>query len=314
MQNRTLACWPAAALFLAAGCGVAGFDSFAGPQRFKQEFHYSYDLAPGGRLSLDNFNGGVEIIGWEKNAVDISGVKYASTEDLLKQVQVEINALPEEIRVRTIHPSGRRGGSGARYVLRVPHRTLLDRIQTTNGSIRAESVQGGARLTTTNGSVHALKLRGELDIQTTNGAIEATGQEGAARLHTTNGAVNVDGLRGALDASTTNGRIRARILTIQAGQRLRALTSNGSIELTVESFKDNDVRASTSNGSITLRLPAGLNARLRAATTNSNITTGFDVQAHGGTLTKKRLDAQVGAGGPLIELTTTNGSIKILKL
>ncbi len=314
MQNRTLACWPAAALFLAAGCGIEGFDIFADQQRFKQDFHYSYDLAPGGRLSLDNFNGGVEIIGWEKNAVDISGVKYASTEDLLKQVQVEISAQPKEIRIRTIHPSGRRNGFGARYVLRVPHHTLLDRIQTTNGSIRAESVEGGARLLTTNGSVHALKLRGELDIQTTNGAIEAIGQEGPATLHTTNGAVSVDGLRGALDASTTNGRIRARVLTIEAGKRLRASTSNGSIELTVETLKDNDVRASTSNGSITLRLPAALNAHLRAVTTNSSVTTDFDVQDHGRARTKKRLDAQVGAGGPLIDLTTTNGSIKILKL
>ncbi|MCE5307486.1 MAG: DUF4097 family beta strand repeat-containing protein [Acidobacteriales bacterium] len=314
MSNSILTSFLPATMLVLAGCGIEELDGFASSQRFKEDFHYTYNLSPGGRISVDNTNGSVEVIGWEKDSVDVSGTKYASTESLLKDLKVDIAASPTEVRIRTLHPSGRRGGFGAKYVLRVPQKAILDHIESTNGSLRAESVEGPARLHTTNGSVRVLKLRGEIDAQTSNGSIEATDTEGAATAHTTNGSVTVDGLRGSLDAGTTNGRIRARIVQTDPGKILRASTTNGAIELTMESFKDNDVRASTTNGSITVRLPSSLNARLRAGTTNSSVTTDFDVTIKGGTQSKKRLDGNVGSGGPLIDLSSTNGTIKILKL
>jgi DUF4097 and DUF4098 domain-containing protein YvlB len=315
MRNRILAsCLPAAALLLLAGCNIEGLEGLGNSRRFQQDFHHTYELKAGGRLSIENFNGGIEILGWEKDSVEISGTKYASTEAVLKEIQVDISASPTEIRIRTVHPTPRRGNLGAKYVLRVPHKTILDRIGSSNGGIRAEGVEGAARLHTTNGSVRVSKMRGELDIQTSNGSIDATGAEGAATLRTTNGAVNVEGLRGSLEVSTSNGRIRARIAQTDPGKPLRASTTNGSIDLTVESLQDNDVRASTSNGSITVRLPSPLNARLRASTSNSSVSTDFDVLVKGGVQSKTRLDGSVGNGGPLIDLSSTNGSVKLLKL
>lgn len=315
MRNRFLTSFlPVAAILLLTGCNIDGLEGLGSSRRFQEDFHHAYDLKAGGRLSVENFNGGIEILGWEKDSVEISGTKYASTEAVLKEIKVEIAASPTEIRIRTLHPVGRRGNWGAKYVLRVPHKTTLDRIGTSNGSIRAESVESGARLHTTNGSVRVLKVRGELDVQTSNGSIDATDTEGAATLRTTNGAVTVDGLRGALEVSTTNGRIHAQITQTDPDKILRASTTNGSIDLAVESFKDNDVRASTSNGSITVRLPSPLNARLRASTSNSSVSTDFDVSLKGGVRSKTRLDGSVGNGGSLIDLTSTNGSVKLLKL
>jgi DUF4097 and DUF4098 domain-containing protein YvlB len=308
-------------MLLLTGCNIDGLEGIGNSHRFQEDFHHTYNLQADGRLSIENLNGGIEILGWEKDSVEISGTKYASTEELLKEIKVDITASPTEIRIRTLHPTSQGGiltglgrSFGAKYVLRVPHKTILDRIDTSNGSIRAESVESGARLHTTNGSVRVSKVRGELDVQTSNGSIDATDSEGAATLRTTNGAVNVNGLRGALEVSTSNGRIRARIAQTDSGKMLRASTTNGSIDLTVESFKDNDIRASTSNGSITVRLPSPLNARLRASTSNSSVSTDFDVLVKGGVKSKTRLDGNVGSGGPLIDLSSTNGSVKLLKL
>lgn len=313
MRNRLPTYFLPAALLLLSGCGIEGLEGFGNSQKFQQDFHHTYNLTPGGRLSIENTNGSIEIIGWEKNSVDISGTKYAATEELMNEIKVDIAASPSEIRVRTVPPTGRRGNLGARYMIRVPFRTVLDRIESSNGSVRAENVEGPARLHTSNGSVKAFKLRGELEVVTSNGSVEATDTEGNANVRTSNGSVTVENLRGTLEASTSNGRIRARVAQVEPGKPLRASTSNGSIELTLDSFKDNDVRASTSNGSITVRLPASLNARLRAGTSNSTVTSDFDVLVKGGTHSKTRLDGNVGNGGALIDLTSTNGSIKILK-
>jgi hypothetical protein len=73
-----------------------------------------------------------------------------------------------------------------------------------------------------------------------------------------------------------------------------------------------DVRVSTKNGGITLRLPESTNARVVARTSNSSITTDFEITAHG-EISKNRLDGVIGAGGPLIDLSTSNGGIRLLR-
>jgi hypothetical protein len=75
-----------------------------------------------------------------------------------------------------------------------------------------------------------------------------------------------------------------------------------------------EVHADTSNSSITVRLPSSAGATVRAHTTNSSIDTDFDVSVHGGMISKHRLEGTIGSGGPLLDLGTSNGSIKILRL
>ena len=73
------------------------------------------------------------------------------------------------------------------------------------------------------------------------------------------------------------------------------------------------VHASTSNSSITVRMPSSANATLRAHTSNSSIHSDFDVNVHSGMISKHRLEGNIGSGGPLLDLGTSNGGIKILR-
>ena len=93
---------------------------------------------------------------------------------------------------------------------------------------------------------------------------------------------------------------------------VRLESSNGHIELTMDSARD--VHASTSNSSITVRMPASVNADLNAHTSNSSITSDFDVNVHGGTISKRRMEGRIGNGGPMLDLGTSNGSIKLLRM
>ena len=54
--------------------------------KFKQDFHMSYPLKPGGRVSVESFNGSVEVLAWDRDEVDISGTKYASTQERLDRI------------------------------------------------------------------------------------------------------------------------------------------------------------------------------------------------------------------------------------
>ncbi|MBI3679743.1 MAG: DUF4097 family beta strand repeat protein [Acidobacteria bacterium] len=300
----------AAQLMLVSGCD---FDAFDDGARHKEDFHYSHPLKQGGRVELENFNGSVEITGWDQETVEINGAKYAATQELLNQLKIDISTAPDSIRIRSVRPSERRGNLGVKYILSVPRKVVLERVVSSNGSVRVQQVEGNARLKTSNGSVRAGQLKGDIDVTTSNGAVELNEFTGAAVLHTSNGSIRADGVRGHFEATTSNGGIDARVIESTGGRPIKAESSNGKINLTIESFKSSDVYASTSNSSITVKLPAGANARVKASTSNSSITSDFDLSVRG-TISKTRLEGTIGAGGPMLDLSTSNGSIHIVKM
>ena len=185
---------PAALVLGMTGC--IDFADFGESDRYKEDFHYSYPLASGGTVSLENANGSVEISGWDQNTVEINGTKYARSKSLLDEVKINTDASGGSVRIRTVRPEDNHGGSGARYTIHVPHKVLLDTIATTNGSIRVQDVDGNARLKSTNGAIRTQKVHGEIDANTSNGAVEAEDLDGNANLHTTNGSIKVAATHG----------------------------------------------------------------------------------------------------------------------
>ncbi len=317
---RTLWYTPALATGLLALAGCHEWGDWGPSDRFREDFHYSYTLNPGGTLSIDNFNGAVEISGWDQNTVEVNGTKYASSKEYLDDVKIDVSDTPGVIRIRTIRPSMSSGGYGARYTIRVPKRVMLDEINTSNGLIRVDGIDGTARLRTSNGPVRIERLKGDLNARTSNGGIYLRDYDGNARLQTSNGSIEAEASRGSFEAETSNGKIEATLNDPAANWPVKLHTSNGHIELNIKGAKVPDVRADSSNSSIVVRLPASANARVRASTSrHSSITSDFDTLMSLANDDDRRhrhsdVEGTIGNGGPLIDLSTRNGSIKILKL
>lgn len=273
-------------LFL-AGCADWNFGD-----SYREDFHFSYAVDPGARVEVENSNGGIEIDGWDQNTVEIEGTKYANTQERLNECRIDVTHSSSLITVRTARPPDGWGSCGARYIIRVPRRVDLSRIVSSNGAISVDGIEGGANL------------------KTSNGSIQVSGIAGDASLQTTNGSIHADLDKGGFEAVTTNGSITARVAGADSSP-VRLHSSNGHIELTMEAPRE--VRAETSNSSITVRMPASAGASIHARTSNSSISSDFDVTAHG-ILSKHRLEGTIGAGGPLLDLETSNGAIRIVRL
>jgi hypothetical protein len=292
---------------LLSSCEFDGMQS----DRFREDFHMSYKLEPGQRVSVENSNGSIEISGWDKNEVDISGERYAPTEDYLKLLKVDVQASAIAVRIRTIKParSGWTGPTGGvKYLIRVPRQTILDRVESTNGSLRVEDVQGNALLRSTNGAIRLYRAQGSYDVVTTNGSIEFSVHTGDVKARTTNGGIRAETLTGNLSAETTNGSIHARVVGA-ATQPMRLETTNGGIEVIAEK-QPAGVQATTTNGGITVRLPADLKATVRA-NSSASISSDFTVS---GDVEKKRVRGTINGGGPVLELNTTHGRIRLERL
>jgi DUF4097 and DUF4098 domain-containing protein YvlB len=129
-------------------------------------------------------------------------------------------------------------------------------------------------------------------------------------IRTSNGHIRADGIRGALDATTSNSSIHAMLEKVDGSVRVQS--SNGGIDLTLPPNTQSAVRAHTSNNGITLHLPGEVNARLSAGTSNASISTDFDMRMRG-EISKHHIEGTIGNGGPLIDLDTSNGQIRITK-
>jgi len=146
----------------------------------------------------------------------------------------------------------------------------------------------------TSGSVsYTLKIPAglHLKISTVNGSLEASHLEGDMRLSSVNGSIKVDSATGSVRASTTNGRIQVQLDEVTA---------------------DEDLDFSTTNGSIRVQLPADIQADLKARTVNGSIESDLPVEVTGH-LNRRRLEGTINGGGAKLNLSTTNGSIRLEK-
>ena len=125
---------------------------------------------------------------------------------------------------------------------------------------------------------------------------------------TVNGEINAESLQADAEAYTVNGSVR---LTT-TGSAL-ASTVNGSVNVSMgRADWPNGATFKTVNGGITLTLPSAVDAELRAEVLNGSIKSDFPVTVTG-QVSRRRLDGRIGNGGRELNLSTVNGSIRLLK-
>jgi len=227
-----------------------------------EELSYSYGLNDGGRVSVDNINGKVTVIGGPGNTVEIVALKKAARQEYLDAIEIIIDHTDDAIRIETEHPSRSgpsswfsRGESGSvSYTIRVPASAMLESIESVNGGLDISGVSGVVQASTVNGSINAQDLSSDARIDTVNGTVEATftlfegGQK--AKFETVNGRllislppnanarVSAETVHGSINGSDfgliTNKGFVGRDLDGQIGAgsaRLDLSTVNGSIRI-----------------------------------------------------------------------------------
>jgi hypothetical protein len=301
-------------LVLAVALCLSGCDleDFEGMSKVTEDFSKTYPLAEGGTIEVFTKNGSVEILGWEKDSVEIRGTKSARSKEELARVTVDIAATPNSLVIKSIFPDNRPNGKGVRYVIRAPYKSKVTTVDSSNGHIRVEEVAQVTKLDTSNGSITVHRSAGPLVADTSNGSIRISDTKGDLRLDTSNGRIEAEEVAGAIQADTSNGAIRASVADPKPGETLRFKTSNGSVEVTMKRYAGNPLVLESSNGSLTLRIPENINATVDAETSNGGIQTDFPASVSS-KITKTSLRAPLGSGGPVLKLETSNSSIRLLR-
>ncbi len=127
-------------------------------------------------------------------------------------------------------------------------------------------------------------------------------------LKTFNGGVTISDVRGRMEFNAINGGIHlARI----AGD-VRGATVNGGVqvELAGSSWEGRQLEVSTQNGGVTIAMPESYSAHIQTETVNGGVHSDFLIGVQG-KLQTGNLDFNLGSGGPLIHVSTTNGGVRL---
>jgi len=137
-------------------------------------------------------NGGVQVLGWDKDTYSVTACKAASNEDGDAEVmlsQIHLNVQGGE--VSTDGPSGENRDWTVYLLIRSPKGSSID-LDTTNGPLSLYSVDGKLTAHATNGPISLHDFTGDGTVEAVNGPISVSGGSGNLSVHTQNGPISIN--------------------------------------------------------------------------------------------------------------------------
>lgn len=177
------------------------------------------------RVRVENTVGLIEVVAWEREAIEVQVEKYARDPDGLDRLQVEITGGPDEVLV-AYGASAPPPECRVDFKLKCPRGASLDlhnasgevlvsgfhgasRVATASGAIHAARMQGTATLTSASGSINGAALEGTVYARSASGDVVLQGHLGSGhRLETASGRIDIDSVNGSVDARSASGEIR----------------------------------------------------------------------------------------------------------
>ncbi|MDH5466253.1 MAG: DUF4097 domain-containing protein [Candidatus Aminicenantes bacterium] len=218
-----------AILFMAAfpfisSC-IVSLGDFPGYQvgRSLAEYHKSVSLRPGGTLSLESGNGNVEIIGWERDELEMYVERNVTrSPSWLTRWQpwwrvvpkIDFDKFEDFIKIR-VQPA-RRGENLPAYdfYLNVPHHIHLKNIVSRTGDIVVADLYGEIVIELTEGNVKVENFSGSLLVSLGEGSVEADlvdlRSEDEVRISTENGDIVLcleSTVRASVEANAPSGKV-----------------------------------------------------------------------------------------------------------
>lgn len=166
------------------------------------------------------------------------------------------------------------------------------RAEASSGELRFGTVEARESiLETSSGSIAADQIESDVEADAASGDIRLGfgGRSGRVDAETSSGSIVIEGLDGAVEIDATSGNVRLDFAR---------LTGDSSIE--------------TSSGELTVTLPEASDFDLDISTSSGNIGVDFPITMRGD-MGSDDVEGSVGNGGPVLELDSSSGNIRVTR-
>ena len=187
------------------------------------EFHKVVSFQSGGTLSLENINGNIEIVGWEKNEVEVSAERMAPFSYRRRLYwqpagrflpEVDFDKFENFIKIKTKPASWDKELTSVNFYISVPHSINLKDIIAKEGNISLADLYGKA----------VIDLR--------------------------DGEINVENFSGSLSASVVKGGVKASLYDLRNEDEIQITVGQGDIIINLQPEVKTRIEASTPEGNV----------------------------------------------------------------
>ncbi|SDQ97721.1 Putative adhesin [Pseudoxanthomonas sp. CF385] len=261
-----------------------------------------------GRVDISNLKGRIEVRGWERNEVQVTGTLGKGVEKL------DIDGSGPQVSVEVRYP--RNNGWGGEktgptdLVVMVPLRADLD-IESVAADVHVTGTGSGElSISTVSGSVIAAAAPRKADVETVSGNATLTLNSDDVDVATVSGSILLRGrLAGEIDAETVSGRIEV-IVNGEKVRDLGASTVSGRVEVSTDVAPAGEISMESVSGDLILRLPKDVSAQVSGESFSGSL------KATGVTIEKRRgpgssFTTRYGDGNARISVETFSGSAEV---
>jgi len=247
-----------------------------------------------------------------------------SKEELSEFLDIEIATTSSDIEISIKDRNSNRMNSwkntySVSLDIKVPVETSCN-LQTSDGDIKLSGLTGKQQCRTSDGDVEIFKTEGNLIGRTSDGDVNVNDVTGSVDLTTSDGDIDIEEINGDATLVTSDGDISMYIVAGFSSARtsdgditfkdlagaLHAQTSDGDIAGNFIKLSG-DLKMATSDGDIKVTVPQGLgmDIYLKGEDLHTNLVD-FSGEAK-----EHLIKGKIKGGGIPIELTTTDGTIKL---
>jgi DUF4097 and DUF4098 domain-containing protein YvlB len=260
-----------------------------------------------GEVEISNVSGTVDVRGWDRNEVQVTGHLGDDVERL------DVESSGGHTLVKVVLPRGHNSDGEAAIEVRVPKGSTVE-VGAVSADITSKGVLGTQRLKTVSGEVTADIAGDDSEVRSVSGdvTVRGTGKPISLRVSSVSGSLDLINGAGKLDVVTVSGDAR---VNMGETTEVRGRTTSGDLEVNAKLARDGRVDVEGVSGEITLHLsaPGGLSTEIES----------FSGDIHGCLAEDKvervskygpgvRLNLRaVEAGGPRVRAKTLSGDIEI---
>ncbi len=243
---------------------------------------------PTGLVTVSNLAGSVNVKGWDKPEVSVTGTLGKGSERL------EFESSGDRTTIRVVLPKNAHNVDGSDLEIRVPAGSRLD-VDTVSAEITASD------------------LAGSLSLQTVSGEVSVTGSPKEVNAHSVSGSVRLD----AQQSQKLRGKSVSGKVTVKAAspQDVQMESVSGDVRFEGGLAQGGSLEASTVSGDVEAALPAALAADFTLGTFSGGIENDFGSRDVGKPEdhTGRHVSFTTGAGGASVEVKTFSGAITLKK-
>lgn len=265
------------------------------------------DAEPDGRVEISNIAGSVEVSGWDRDEVHVTGRLGKGVERL------EFDRDGGLVRIKVIYPKKSRNVGSTELEVSIPEQSRLS-VNTVSAEIDVRGVRGSQRLESVSGDVETEAWAEDVEARTVSGDVRVNGHGDPAlvTLTSVSGDVVADRVSGELTANAVSGDLEIDAAELS---RARLKTTNGDIDLRAALGPNARFEVETINGDLELLLEAPVNAEFDIETFNGDIDNEFGpdpvrTSQYG---PGRELRFTEGDGSARVGIKTLNGSVTLRK-